>query len=263
MSKEINLIFPHQLFAKSPLLENGLPIYLIEEFLFFRQYKFHKQKIAFHRASMKSYEAFLKSKGHVVHYIESHQPISDIRRFIKENQTLDALHIVDPTDNWLEKRLKQFTKKTKIVIHPSPLFLNTKKDNAPFFRTDKKFFFQTTFYKQQRKRLGILLNDDDTPVGDKWSFDAENRKKYPKKKTPPVITFPGRSKFWLEAYAYVHQYFGNNPGSLNEERQYPLDHQESKNGLINFYILDFMILALMKMQLFLKNLSYIIVYFLR
>ncbi|WP_373397822.1 cryptochrome/photolyase family protein [Algoriphagus halophilus] len=58
MEKAINLIFPHQLFSTGPLLENGNEIYLIEEFLFFKQYRFHQQKLAFHRASMKAYQDF-------------------------------------------------------------------------------------------------------------------------------------------------------------------------------------------------------------
>jgi deoxyribodipyrimidine photolyase-related protein len=64
MNKAINLVFPHQLFAESPLLGNGKEVYLIEEYLFFRQYSFHKQKIAFHRASMKYYQRYLQEKGH-------------------------------------------------------------------------------------------------------------------------------------------------------------------------------------------------------
>ena len=56
--KAINIIFPNQLFKNSSLLENKHEIYLIEEFLFFKQYKFHKQKIAFHRATMKTYQNY-------------------------------------------------------------------------------------------------------------------------------------------------------------------------------------------------------------
>ena len=52
--KASQLIFPHQLFKESPLFSNKAPVYLVEEFLFFKQYPFHKQKIAFHRASMKT-----------------------------------------------------------------------------------------------------------------------------------------------------------------------------------------------------------------
>ncbi|WP_309477266.1 cryptochrome/photolyase family protein [Tenacibaculum aquimarinum] len=69
--KKINLVFPNQLFEFSPLLKNNLPVYLIEEFLFFKQLNFHKQKIAYHRATMKHYEAFLASKNIKIVYISS------------------------------------------------------------------------------------------------------------------------------------------------------------------------------------------------
>ena len=62
MSKT-GIIFPHQLFEQSKLITKCDTIYLVEEWLFFKQYNFHKQKIAFHRASMKFYESYLQSKN--------------------------------------------------------------------------------------------------------------------------------------------------------------------------------------------------------
>ena len=41
--KEIAIIFPNQLHRDSEVLEKKIPVYLIEEFLFFNQYNFHKQ----------------------------------------------------------------------------------------------------------------------------------------------------------------------------------------------------------------------------
>ena len=90
----INVIFPHQLFLNSPLLENNNEIYLIEEFLFFKQYKFHKQKIAFHIASMKAYQNYLQGLNLTVHYIDSDNILSDIRRFHKEIKTKN-IHTVN------------------------------------------------------------------------------------------------------------------------------------------------------------------------
>ena len=82
--REIAIIFPNQLHRNSEILEKDLPIYLIEEFLFFRQYKFHKQKIVFHRSSMKEYENYLINKSLSVSYIDSFNKSSDIRDFIKD-----------------------------------------------------------------------------------------------------------------------------------------------------------------------------------
>jgi len=65
------LIFPHQLFKDTDYLDKSQPVFLVEEFLFFKQYLFHKQKIAFHRATMKFYENELKKSGFEVEYIES------------------------------------------------------------------------------------------------------------------------------------------------------------------------------------------------
>jgi len=232
MLKEINLIFPHQLFEQSPLLENGLTTYLIEEYLFFNQYLFHKQKIAFHRASMQSYAVYLKSKGVDLVYIPAVDPKSDIRIFLEEIEDIATIHYIDPTDNWLEKRLNKSLAKHK--KHPSPLFLNSKDDNAHFFRRDKKFFFQTTFYKQQRKKYNALLNEDGSPVGGKWSFDAENRKKYPRGKKAPRIEFPSTNKFWTEAIDYVEINFSENPGKITNKRWYPIDHIEARNWFEQF-----------------------------
>ena len=60
--KHVNIIFPHQLFQDSPIFDNSAPCFLVEEFLFFNQYSFHKQKIAFHRATMKRYADYIQEE---------------------------------------------------------------------------------------------------------------------------------------------------------------------------------------------------------
>ena len=84
MSKTVNLIFPNQLFENHPLLKNEGYFYLIEEHLFFKEFKFHKQKLAFHRASMKFFQTYLEKKDVKVIYIESGDELSDMRNFQSE-----------------------------------------------------------------------------------------------------------------------------------------------------------------------------------
>jgi len=236
MKKAINLIFPNQLFAESPLLENENEVYLIEEYLFFKQFRFHKQKIAFHRASMKYYQQFLEEKGIKVTYIESSNPLSDIRIFKEElkRENISEINIIDPIDNWLEKRIRTITKNYSLNTFSSPLFLNTKEDLSAFFRVDKKSFFQTVFYKQQRKKLNILLDNEEQPIGGKWTYDTDNRKKYPRKKTPPAIHFPKSTSFWIEALEYTENHFKDNPGELSKNPNYPIDHKEAQDWFVQF-----------------------------
>ena len=138
---EIVLLFPHQLFEKHEVLVLGLPVYLVEEFLFFKQYKFHKQKLAFHRASMKSHQAFLEDSGLKVDYIDSQDVLSDVRLLIENlaNNGLEKLHIINPTDYSLFQRIKDKCDELQVALieYESPLFINNRKDLSVFFRSDK------------------------------------------------------------------------------------------------------------------------------
>lgn len=237
MSKRVNLIFPNQLFENHPLLSNGGNIYLIEEHLFFKEFSFHRQKIAFHLASMKYFQNYLESKGANVIYIESGNELADIRNFQTEIQekTITEIMVVAPADDWLERRLKKVTENIKLTILDSPQFINNKSDLEEFFSPEKKFYFQTAFYKKERIRLNILVDSEGKPEGDQWTFDAENRKKYPKAKTPPNIYFPETSAIWKEAVKYTKTNFKNNPGELGEDPLYPITHQQAKDWLNQFF----------------------------
>jgi len=243
--KSISLIFPHQLFKKSPLFNNEEEVYLVEEFLFFKQYPFHKQKICFHRASMKHYADYLTTKRKLkVTYIESIENISDIRLLIPtlKDKGISHINYIDPTDNWLEKRLDAGFAKTGITStkYDSPLFLNTKDDLSKFFRVDKKKYFQTTFYKEQRVKLNILIDSDGKPTGGKWTYDTENRKKYPAKKTPPSIQFPDVDQYYEEAKLYVEKHFSDHLGELSDFSLYPTDYKATNAWLKQFFDRRFM-----------------------
>ncbi|MDO6491902.1 MULTISPECIES: cryptochrome/photolyase family protein [unclassified Cellulophaga] len=243
--KSISIVFPHQLFKKSPMLGNGETIYLIEEYLFFKQYSFHKQKIAFHRATMMRYRDFLIDEHNSdVTYIASTDKKSDIRIFLQElkKDNVEDINYIDPTDNWLKKRIEESAEKAgiKTTVHTSPLFLNSGEDLASFFTTDKKKYHQTTFYKEQRKKLDILIDENGEPEGGKWTYDAENRKKYPAKKTPPSIQFPDVDKYYKEAKEYVNKNFEDNLGSLTEHSLYPTNFKETEDWLQQFFEQRFM-----------------------
>ena len=80
-NSSIGIILPHQLFEQNIVISKCDTIYLVEEHLFFRQYNFHKQKIAFHRASIKFYESFLISKNIKVVYIDSFNELNLCHHF--------------------------------------------------------------------------------------------------------------------------------------------------------------------------------------
>ena len=214
--RQVAILFPHQLFDQSNLPLADAEVYLVEETLFFNQYKFHKQKLAFHRASMKAYADELNERGIELYYIDATDERSDVRVLIEalsENGT-DRLHIIDPTDDWLSKRIQRSCAENGVELteHASPLFINSKQELRPFFRSDKKSFFQTSFYKKQRKERDILMDAPNQPAGGKWTYDVDNRKPYPKDKKPPTVEFPEADEHWKEAVEYVEANFAENYG---------------------------------------------------
>ena len=234
--KEISIILPNQLHEHIEFLKKNIPIYLIEEFLFFKQFNFHKQKLIFHRSSMKSYENYLTTKGYIVSYIESENPISEIRNFIKNlSKEIKIIRAIDPDDYLIEKRLKKecLKKNIKIIFYDNPSFINTKEDLKTFFKKEKVKFFQTSFYKNQRKKLNILI-DNNNPTGGKWTYDSENREKYPKDKNIPIIRYPKIEEYHLEAVKYVENNFKNNLGSINSNIIYPNNFKSAKKWFHEF-----------------------------
>lgn len=234
----VNIIFPHQLFAQSPLELSKYPTYMVEEWLFFKQYSFHQQKVAFHRASMRFYAQHLQDQQFDIHYISAQDPRSDIRKLVADlaSAGVQRIECIEMTDNWLEKRIRQATQQyhLELQVYSSPLFLNTSQDLADFFKPQKKKFFQTKFYIAERKKRNILVDDDLKPLGGKWSFDAENRKKYPRKKVPPYVQFPDNNPHYEEAKAYTQQHFGNHLGSLSVSPLYPSNFADAEAWLQAF-----------------------------
>ena len=240
--KEAVIIFPHQLFKEHPAIKTGRPIYLVEEFLFFRHYNFHKQKLILHRASMKAYEAFLLKRGFDVTYVEAHEEVAKIALLVKKMGKLgfNKIHFADVADNWLNKRMTKAAALHQIEtgLYDSPNFLNSKKSSDVFF-DKKKTYFQTAFYVDQRKKRNILLDAGGNPEGGQWSFDADNREKFPKSGQAPVLHIPADNTFVKEARRYVEKNFKDNYGNAEppfagEMGFYPVTFEEAAVWLDNF-----------------------------
>lgn len=231
---EISLVFPHQLFEDNPAICRDRVVALVEDELFFRQFKFHKKKLVLHRASMKAYEDELVRKKITTRYFSSceyhslHEVIQSLA-----NAGVNKFHVVNPVDYLLERRLERYASRYKIAIqyYDSPGFICTEKYLEEFF-TSRKRYFLTDFYIEQRKRLNILM-DDGNPAGGKWTFDTENRKKMPASVIPPALPEFSKSKFLKEAITYVEENFPDYYGEA-DQFIYPVTRNEARINLENF-----------------------------
>jgi deoxyribodipyrimidine photolyase-related protein len=226
------LIYPHQLFAKHPALEGAALAVVVEDPLFFSQYRFHRQKLILHRASMKHYASRLDEPVEYVDAAELENSGS-IAPLLKRWK-VERVQYVDPCDDWLSRRLTAGLEKAGIAstVLDDPHFLTSRSEIQEYTKGKAKLF-AADFYIQQRRRLGILLEDRASPVGGKWSFDTENRKKLPKGLKPPRPRWPTESPEIQEARQYVRKAFPDAVGD-DEPFRYPTIHAASKGWLKEF-----------------------------
>lgn len=235
--QSISLVLPHQLFQQHPALQAGRPVVLIEEFLFFKQYAFHQQKIALHRASMQFYRHWLQQHGYTINeYIEAIDTRCDIRHCLAylATQQVKEIHLCDVTDDWLRRHITTTAAKHQLslVWYTNPNFI-TPLPLAKDFFSKKKTYFQTDFYTWQRKRLNLLLDEQQKPLGGQWTFDADNREKFPKQAVAPSITWPANNEWYSEAKEYVNAHFAHHYGELSSQH-YPCTFAEADAWLYQF-----------------------------
>lgn len=227
------LIYPHQLFEPLPHFEADL-VCVIEDELFFNQYTFHKQKLAYHRATMKRYFDLIPHKNKL--YIEAVDQESKTERlfgFLKE-KNIHSIRYFDTVDYLLERRITRYCKKYNISSEKleSPNFLCTNKLIQEYFGKKKKYFF-TSFYIDERKRNSIMLDALGEPLGGKWTFDNENRNKMPKGTVIPEVPKVPSTTYIEEAKAYVEHNYASNYGHLNQWH-YPVDRTAALQWLDDF-----------------------------
>jgi deoxyribodipyrimidine photolyase-related protein len=221
------ILFPTQLFYNNKLLPNK-KVCLVEEPRYFTDFKFHKLKLAYHRATMKK---FCDDTKFNISYVEYHKVTETWFKNLS-----DEIEIIDPVDHILLKKYKSLTKKYKktLIVHPTLNFLLSEeeiKTNQNKFQKKGKYYHDL-FYKFQRVKLDILMKDD-KPINNKWSFDKTNRDSLPKgyklNKPPKNI----KNEYVTEAKEYVNKHFDDNYGSL-DNFIYPIDHKSSVKYLKHF-----------------------------
>jgi deoxyribodipyrimidine photolyase-related protein len=245
MSSVASIVFPHQLFREHPAVMPGRIVYLVEEWLFFHQYRFHQQKLLLHRSTMRMYADYLIQQGYELRYIPATSADCDVRKLLGSiaSEGIGELHYADVVDDWLQQRLVAGAAEQgmKLREYASPNFLESPADIADFFDR-RKSYKQTDFYVDRRKHHQILLDPAGKPVGGQWTYDVENRLKFPKDRSAPVVKLPGLNDYVREAQAYISQNFGDNYGSVQQPFAagfYPTTYAEADAWLEDFLTVRF------------------------
>ncbi|WP_158227771.1 cryptochrome/photolyase family protein [Estrella lausannensis] len=231
---DITLIFPDQLFENHPGVAKGRTVCLAEEFLFFKVQPFHKQRLVLLRAAMRAYAEKLKNEKREVLYIPAHDLNQRGELFsLLEKRGVKKIHVAEFADEWLSQDLQEAADKWgwEISFYPSPGFICSNQEIKTFF-AGKQHYSMAQFYAYQRKRCDILMSGPG-PVGGKYSFDADNRKKIPKGLPIPPPFLASKSREVEQVITGVEQEF---PHAIGESSpfNYPVTHEEARASLGDF-----------------------------
>ena len=236
--KDIFIVLGNQLF--DPLyLKNYkfCKIFMAEDLGLCTYEKHHKLKILHFLSSMRSYNDLLKSKGFETDYYDCKNNFSDkyedkLIKSIKENKSKRVFSF-EVEDKPFEKKLNKIVKEIGLerVIVTSPMFLNSRDDFKKYLENKKKPLM-ANYYKMSRIKFDLLVKDE-KPVGGKWSFDKDNRKKLPQTVKLPKRPVASETKHTKVLKKFINITFENHPGNT-ENFWLPTTHKESTVWLDDF-----------------------------
>ena len=182
--------------------------------------KHHKRKIAFLFSAMRHFAQELEQRGFQVCYVRYDDPNnagslkSEVARCLLD-RGIDHLVLTFPGEWRVLEEMQSWseTLKVHVEIREDDRFLSSIEEFDAWTQGRKQLRMEY-FYRELRKRLNILMEEQGKPLGGQWNYDAENRKALPK-----GMVIPPRSRFDVDAItdevlALVATEFRDHFGSL-------------------------------------------------
>jgi deoxyribodipyrimidine photolyase-related protein len=183
---------------------------------------YHRQKLALVLANGRQFALEQAARGvRVVHRVARgpyRDALAEVARALREDGSLRAgapFLVMEPAEREMRADLAPRIADGTLRVVPHEGWLTTADDFArsqrrPPYRMDR-------FYEQVRRRTGVLMEPDGTPVGGRFSFDAENRRAWPGAPPAPALPTFDHDAVTEEVLDLVATRFASYPGRLDPE----------------------------------------------
>jgi len=194
--------------------------FMAEDYGLCKHLKPSKKKILLFLSAMRSYADKLSKNGYDITYLDKdHESFEDdyIRKLdgIIREKNIKKVYFFEIEDKFFENNIKSYLTENSIIFEEitSPMFLNTRSDFKDFLSKNRPQM--ASFYKMVRIKMNLLIDRDSKPVGGKWSFDSENRKKIPASVEIPKYPEILITKHTSDLKQFVEQRFSDHHGSTD------------------------------------------------
>jgi deoxyribodipyrimidine photolyase-related protein len=238
-ARRLMVVLGNQLFPPERLEEcRDAVVFMAEDLGLCTYVRHHQQKLVRFLAAMRSYADELRDAGFDVRYfpLDTGDDASyedKLGHVVTELGCGELLHF-EVEDKPMEERLVEFCEERSIerIELQSPMFCGTREDFRDF-ADGRSRLLMADFYKRQRQRSGILVDDEGGPEGGKWSFDESNRRKLPKDVEPPEIVPAKHTDHVKDVIATVERHFDDHPGRA-ADFWWPTTREQAREWLSSF-----------------------------
>lgn len=143
--------------------------------------KHHKQKIVLIFSAMRHFAAELRAEGWHVDYVTLDDAANtgsftgEVARAC-ERHSASEVRITEASEWRVQQAILEWEDRLPcpVSILPDTRFIAT---HAEFraFADGRKHLTMEYFYREMRRKTGLLMRDDGKPEGDVWNLDADNR----------------------------------------------------------------------------------------
>lgn len=199
----------------------------------------HRQRTVLFLSAMRHFANDLHERGRRVQYVRlddghnTHSLGGEIRRQVQRLEP-ESIVCTHPGEWRVLDMMKGLSADLGIPveIQPDRHFFVQPEEFEDWAR-DRRSLIMEHFYREQRKRLGILVDDHGKPEGGAWNYDRENREAFT---TAPELRRPYQARpdnITREVIDVVERRLPDLPGRL-EAFGWPVTRTEAKRALRDF-----------------------------
>lgn len=199
----------------------------------------HKQKLAFLFSAMRHFAQRLERDGVRVRYVALDDPenggslMSEAKRIL-EREKLDRVVVTEPGEWRLMEEMESWpdSLRVPVEVRVDGRFLCSREAFADWAE-GRKTLRMEHFYREMRRKTGLLMDDDGEPLGGQWNYDRDNRKSLPEDAELPKRLRFDPDETTQAVIDMVEARFPGNFGSL-DSFGYAVTAEEAEHALEDF-----------------------------
>ena len=182
----------------------------------------HKKKLVLIFSAMRHFAGELEDRGFRVHYHHyrpdsQHQSLQQVVYNAADRHNADKVVTTECGEYRLDAQIRQWHDwlAIPVEIRPDSRFLAGKDEFARWAQGRRQLRMEF-FYREMRRKTGLLMTPDGEPEGGHWNYDADNRRKWTGKPPAPAPFRVEPDVITRDVISLVEQHFSDHFGTTED-----------------------------------------------